>query len=106
MNRPLFSVGEKVILQSETYPWYNGVYVVEKLVKPGERIIDRIKEGVQTLSLEEDGICYILDEPLKNDYNGGETFWRQSALRKINKPSQFTFDQLISEIKCPRSITQ
>lgn len=65
MNRPLFSVGEKVLLQSESYPWYNGVYVVEKLVKPGERIIDRIKEGVQTLSPEEDGICYILDEPLK-----------------------------------------
>lgn len=106
MKHPLFSVGEKVLLQSKSRPDCNGEYIVEAIVGPGTQYFDRRVNHTVLLEYENDKIGYLLNKSFDSWIDKFEIKWSESALRKKHKPSQFTFDQLISEIKCPRSIMQ
>lgn len=92
MKQPLFSVGEDIILQSIDYPSSNGSQLIEQ--------IRFIEDPIRDTTLE--------DLPPSFAYKliNLDGWWAEKVLKKIHKPSQFSFDQLISEIKCPRLITQ
>lgn len=42
---------------------------------------------------------YLLEEKCKEGTYGVEIVWAESALRKLHKPSKYSFEQLLSEIK-------
>ena len=59
MNSPKFTVGETVILQSVSYPQYNGEYTVDRVLCTGEIFIDRIC-GEESISLWRIWLLFIL----------------------------------------------
>lgn len=106
MNKPYFEVGEEVTLQSKDQPESNGDYVIYKILKDGEEWDDRLNPEY---TLTSDGVTYVFEEPIldtSHEKEGTECLWCESALRKKYKPSELSFNELISEIKCPRLITQ
>lgn len=102
MRQPLFSVGEKVICQLKFYPEYSGeFYITEILSEEHFKQEFPMFRTTAQYYYRLDGLSIIGPKTGHETDCAGE-----SALRKIYKPSRFSFDQLISEIKCPRSITQ
>lgn len=106
MNKPYFEVGEEVIAIFKHYPESNGRYIITEVLSNRQA-----KEEVQRSSKFKCDFYYRLDGLLLVWAEGTEGEVKfdlagEPALRKIHKPSQFSFDQLISEIKCPHSITQ
>lgn len=108
MKQPLFSVGEKVIRQAKTYTYANGEYVVEAIITAKE--MSTLHGGVNFGTTTD---YYYKLSGFKVELIGTHTrlsknlfseFSAQEHLRKIHKPSQFSFDQLINEIKCPSNI--
>lgn len=91
MKEPLFSVGEEVLLQSKAYPEYNGEAVVI-FYSPSAGGIDR--EGVRHI---QGGFAYKLsiDSPVPNK------MWHETALKKKPKPSELSFQELVSSLKTP-----
>lgn len=91
--RALFEVGEEVILCSKACPELNGdtrVLLVEVLSKPATTVLGN-KESVK----------YRLDV----DTSNLPTDWfAQSALRKKHKGSDFSFDEIVNEIKSKKPI--
>jgi hypothetical protein len=46
------------------------------------------------------GFGYILEETsARGSFGEWEAIWAESALRKLHKPSKYSFDELLSEIK-------
>lgn len=91
MNKPLFEVGEEVILQSKAYPEYNGEAVV-------------ISYKVSTGGIDRDGVKHVdggfsyrltIDSPVPN------RMWHELAIKKKHKPSEMSFDGLMSFLKSP-----
>jgi hypothetical protein len=101
MNKPYFSEGEQVILQSIEYPEYNGEYVIYKILQPEEGFDCRINKDFYLIA---DNLCYVLDTPLsdkgKHD-DVTEILWRESALRKKHQPGELSFNSLMSSLKSP-----
>lgn len=106
MKQPLFKIGEEVIAIFKHYPESNGRYVITEVLtnSQAKQEISRSSNFKCDFYYRLNGLLIVWAEgtgrELRFDLAG------EPALRKIHKPSQFSFDQLISEIKCPRSITQ
>jgi hypothetical protein len=99
MADALFKVGEKVGLVSITKPHLNGEYIVEGIVEGDNpftcRITNRTLRGKGWT-----GYGYMLvDCQYLDDKEGCELPWDEPALRKLHKPSKYSFDDLLSEIK-------
>lgn len=106
MKQPLFKIGEEVIAIFKHYPESNGRYVITEVLTNSQA-----KQEISRSSNFKCDFYYRLNGLLIVWAEGTEREMRfdlagEPALRKIHKPSQFSFDQLISEIKCPLSITQ
>jgi hypothetical protein len=98
MTRALFEVGERVRLVSKSLPQYNGEYTVDRVLQEGEVYNSRI-DG-KPLRNNGGGYSYLLDKPfISPRHSSGEVCWDESALRKIYPPSNFSFEQLLSELK-------
>lgn len=104
--RPLFSVGEEVILQSVDLPHLNGEYIVEKILHGGEETVCHITKFIYIKSFNGMGYSYILGglsdkNTLMSDgvTRELERSWYESALRKKHKPSGDSFENMIDKIK-------
>lgn len=95
-----FSIGELVILQSKSMPQYNGEYTVESIIKKDEHHTCRL---TQRNLVQSDDFGYILSTPLVDliSNNGSETFWCESALRKRQESSEFSYTQLMQSLRSP-----
>lgn len=90
MKQSLFQIGEDVVLQSQDYPNENGIQSIEQ--------IRFMENPIRDTTFEE------LPPSFGYKLLGIEGWWNEKSIKKIHKPSQFSFDQLISEIKCPSNI--
>lgn len=99
----LFSIGEKVILQSKQLPEHNGCYVIEGIIEVNEDFVCRLTG--QTIYPNE-GYVYILDTPLVDfiECDGVEALWLEESLKKFQDPSEFNFNELMADLK--RNITE
>lgn len=87
-SRPLFSVGEEVILVSVQRPHCNGPAVV-----------------LDVDNNYEDGIPgYLLTTPGRKDDEGLDILWDQSALRKKYPPSSQSFSELMNTLKSSEKV--
>lgn len=82
-----FQVGEEVILQSIDYPSDNGVHCIENM--------RFLQNPIRSTTSE--------DLPSSFGYKlvGIDGWWMERVIKKIQKPSQSSFENLINEIKCP-----
>ena len=101
MKKPLFEVGEDVIIQSQDFPEASGeCAVVEKIVGPGEKYVDRLSGNVFRNGSGK--YAYLLSNKVPHpDGSGDEALWEESALRKKHKPSELSFKELVSSLKTP-----
>lgn len=90
MKQSLFQIGEDIILQSQDYPAENGTQSIEQ--------IRFMENPIRDTTFEE------LPPSFGYKLLGIEGWWSEKSIKKIHKSSQFSFDQLISEIKCPSNI--
>ena len=102
--RALFEVGEEVILCSKAFPELNGDSVVLMSVKAGIAKFNCPHCGVDLSGKILRGMSYYLDVPSRNESHGCCAPWSESALRKKHKGSDFSFDQIMSEIKSTEKI--
>lgn len=102
MTRPLFSVGEEVMLVSKDRPDLNGRYTIKDIVYHEGFYFDKfLNKTVQWIctELDKETPSHLLEELEVADEFGSEFMWAQSALRKIYPPSEFTFDELMNNLK-------
>ena len=90
MKSPLFEIGENVILQSRSFPEYNG-----------EEIIIDIRRSNDNKALTLNGIIdtgtpwgYKLN--IQHPLCG---WWSEVALRKKHKPSEDSYESMINKLK-------
>jgi hypothetical protein len=76
MSSPKFRINEEVILNSDTYPEFNGEYIIQDFV-------GNTPKGI---------FVYNLGLPL---------FVKESSLRKKHKGSDMNFQQLMSSLNSP-----
>lgn len=102
-SRPLFAVGEEVILQSIKNPIYNGEYTVDEVIQSNRTVLCRITGN----RIYCEHLTYRLNLPIPHiEYDDGtETLWCESALRKKYQGSEFGFTELMSVLKSPAPIT-
>lgn len=95
MSRPLFAVGEIVILQSNSAPELNGEYKILRAIGPGEgALIDgSIKKNRSSRACYDIGVTG----------PSGHGFWHESALRKRHQPGEYSFDALKQILAMPVS---
>lgn len=91
---PKFKVGEEVILQSDNYPEVNGECVVLS-VEP----FSGTTRGRNGTTVKGEAFSYrtTIEAP-------SGLPWNQIALRKKHKPSDQSFDQIISSLKQPQKV--
>ena len=95
MKRPLFAVGEVVILQSKTAPELNGEYQILEVVGPGEStVVDGVKK-------KNNFPRYVYGLGVAGPRNS--RFWAESALRKRHQPGEYSFDGLKQILAMPVS---
>lgn len=87
-SRPLFAVGEEVILVSVQSPHCNGPAVVLD--------VDN--------NYEDEVPGYLLTTPCEKDDEGIDMLWDQSALRKKSPPSSQSFSELMNTLKSPEKV--
>lgn len=106
MSEPLFKVGELVGLVSVDSPHLNGQYHVREILYEGDKYLDKFL-GKTTLNVGEHfkTYCYILDEIELPNSIGHEYLWNESALRKIHKPSEYSFSDLLTSLKNTSKMT-
>ena len=104
MTRPLFEEGEEVILQSATLPHFNGEYSIHSIVFQGDIYTDRLTDGLVKATYNDDETKdipgYLLDIPMLDPSTKYEIIWCQTALRKKHKGSDFSFSELMQDLKC------
>lgn len=103
--KPKFEVGETVILQSKDCPEYNGEYIIENILTIGDTYYNRLNGEYYYIEKNLGGFTYLFTEPLQDPYcfEESEAIWSESALRKKYKPSELSFDALMSTLKSPIS---
>ena len=102
MSRPLFQVGEEVILQSKTHPQFNGEYVVEEIFKTGDTGICRVTgQHFIVDSSKYTTFSHHLDKPLVLTGGNMEANVWESELKKKPKPSEDSFEELMTNLKRP-----
>lgn len=89
MSRPLFAVGEVVVLQSKNCPELNGEYEILGVISPGE---SALVDGVKKVNVN--GYGYDL---------GVYSYCHESALRKRHQPGEYSFDALKQVLALPVS---
>lgn len=94
--KPLFEVGEVVVLQSKQIPHYNGEYVVTRVLEDGDVYECRVTKSYK-LVLGSGGYAYLLDEPLMVD--GSEGCCAEQALKKKHTPGEMDFKLLVDSLK-------
>lgn len=104
MSKPLFAVGEVVILQSKQFPGLNGECTVLAHVKKGDDFFDPVaKRMVRRVA----GPGYLLDvsgdNAVLSDGSPGARLWAESALRKRHQPGEYSFDGLKQILALPVS---
>lgn len=103
MSEPLFKVGELVGLVSVTWPEYNGQYHVRQVLYRNETYMDKFYGAL--LFITESDYAYILDGINEPHPSGREFRWKESALRKIHKVSDYSFDSLLTSLKNTSKMT-
>lgn len=102
MTRPLFGVGEEVILVSKDSPDLNGKYTIKDIAYHKgfyfDKFLNKTVHWICT-DLDKETPAYLLEELDVPDEDGSEIMWAQSALRKKYPPSEFTFDELMNNLK-------
>ena len=101
MNTPLFKVGERVGLGSKRLSQHNGEYIVHEVICQRDIYVCRLtgKKIIKT----DGNFSYLMTEPLP-ELDGMEAHFLESSLRKLHKPSQFSFDELMQELKTTNKI--
>lgn len=102
MRKPLFEVGEQVIRQAgeRNYPEANGEYIVIDVitVKQYEKMIPGV-EGLGNYYYKLEGL-HIAIEDLHGKKTGIFTnYTSEKFLRKKHKPSELSFDSLMTTLK-------
>ena len=107
MPEPLFKVGELVGLVSKYYPHLNGQYHVSAIIYSGEVYLDKFTGDTLWKCTDNNPAApaYLLDELEAAESDRTEYKWDESALRKIHKVSDYSFDQLLTSLKQPSKIT-
>lgn len=100
--KALFEVGEEVILVSKNYPEFNGEYIVEGFMSAGTKYnCECGKEWQWTEN------AYVLNGNFSIKQTCGCTTTGEAlekSLRKKYKGSDFSFDEIIKEIKSKNPI--
>lgn len=91
--KPLFQVGEEVVLQSKTHPELNGECTVMQVQKNGDKYLNPDKNRIVTAIYRYGHFSYFTS--IRNP--NGEP-WAQCALRKKHKPSDQSLEDIIKEI--------
>lgn len=94
---PKFHVGEPVLLQSVSSPECNGEYIVEKILRSGDKYKCRLTENIVNVGRVY-SYGYLLNTPHPDDKDCCEIFWAEKALRKKYPPSEFTFGELMDSL--------
>lgn len=97
-RQPLFYIGEEVILSED-----NKTYIVDQIIKGGDTFFDRVvryKRNTTKDSYGQYGYLLNVSFPCKNQFEG-ECLWAEYKLKKKNKPSEFSFTELMNNLKCP-----
>jgi hypothetical protein len=99
LQRPLFSVGERVKLVSKSRPDCRGEFYVTDVLADDEPYIDRLnnKEYITGATT----FCYRLDQSFKALEDDGECIWAEHSLRKIYDSGEYSFDELMNVLKSP-----
>ena len=98
MKQALYKVGEEVILKSLDHPEFNGDYIVQAVHQSGDTI-PNVRGCLAVLCPS--GFSYYLGF---NHYADEYTHWGQLSLRKKHKPSDQSFDQIMSSFKQPQKV--
>ena len=101
MSEPLFKVGELVGLVSVDFPHLNGQYHVRAIIYSGETYLDKFTGNTKWIctDLSPEAPAYLLDELDVAESDGTEYKWDESALRKIQKVSDYSFSELLTRLK-------
>ena len=97
MTRALFEVGERVKLISKNFPERNGEYTIRQVIAEDDSFTCRLT--AITLIKKDDGYNYTLEETCELGSGDHEAVWAESSLRKLYPPSNFSFEELLSELK-------
>lgn len=103
MKKNKFVEGEVVILQSKSYPNYNGEHCVKHVVFYGDVVYDRLaqKDNRRIPKGGNDGTAsYILEAIIPSATKPEvESLWAEVALRKKHLPGDMSYDTLMSSLK-------
>jgi len=96
----LFSIGEKVALQSPNLPEHSGEYTIKAILDTFEEFTCRFT-GNHLWT--DEGVSYVLDVPLLDLIvcDGSEALWRGSSLRKIQEIGDMSYKELMNSLKSP-----
>lgn len=94
----LYSVGERIILQSPNLSEHNGEYTIEAILDTFEEFTCRFT-GINIWT--DEGVSYVLDVPLLDlsICDGKEALWHESSLRKIQDVGELSFQELMETFK-------
>jgi len=95
MRNPYFSVGEEVILVSNSAPHLNGEHVVEWIMPPG--VHENPYDKPHSVSGTTFGYKLVGVDPEDTPSTSG--IFDQPALRKKHKPSPESFTEMMGNIK-------
>lgn len=90
---PKYSEGEIVILNSPSYPQYNGEYPVVGISKSGQTYRGKVVEAGSKNWYYDLGF----NTPKYKEFS----LWNETCLRKKHEPSQMSFQFLIQSINSP-----
>ena len=97
--KALFEVDEEVIICSKSHPDSNGEAVVLSIIKGGDLVM--CEHCKTTTRIKGHGYGYYLNViPSSSCCNP----WGEKTLRKKHKGSDFSFDEIIKEIKSTNKI--
>ena len=104
MKKNKFVEGEVVILQSKSYPNYNGEHCVKHVVFYGDVVYDRLaqKDKLRIPKGGARGVLsgYILEAIIPSATKPEvESLWAEVALRKKHLPGDMSYDTLMSSLK-------
>ena len=98
-TKPIFSVGEQVILQSKNFPKYNGEYTVLEIISPSE-----YKSRYPGILTYDEWYYEITTETFELNFGYFTRASKESALRKKHQGSEFSFTELMNVLKLPQQV--
>jgi len=104
MTKPYFEVGEEVILESNSYPQYNGEYTIQGVISRKEHDMLAAQQGEVFGVVTGDSFYDLGFAPPIETFSGKETgktwaWWHQSALRKKLPPASSSFSEMMESFK-------